>query len=1032
MSAADAWKPGDRPPLENLMDAMDRSIWGNRRNNSGGRRGINALLRPGYDPRMRQALLQLYKFFISIKKHGGFWDKMKEVAKQWWMAGHQTSKGDELARTVLDLGRLFMAVVDDYREDPEIDSVRRSMIDFLYGDNDATRAFFGLQRFADKVRLPQRDVMRVWITGGYRPQPPKGSPWGTWAELDLDIRNSLDASYKAEEEDRSKAIQVPRVDHPGPESGEQPQPAPEERPAESAEAVGPGSDGQSGRADTGAGREGDSPSTEVGGSDGPESDGKGGGLTLPGYRYVGPGNPLDAGEPRGPVDAIAKKHDERYDELIKHGHIPYIHGRGADTMMGKELADAEEAGKILDSYDQLVANAARGLWRAKDTLADLIGGELDKVLPPDPPVQSEGEESQKRPREEADPPESADSAPKAPPAQKPRLDVPEYFWTEEEEGAGDGSGDDEGGGIVRINIPIKMESADSTQHQPQGHGGGPRASGHWRAGTMFGTHGVTTTQTRMVILSPKTDYKPLFLDADTSKFDSEPGMGFLTPWQYFDFNCYMNHFTPSDWQELGRRYDSIRPKSLTIAVENVVIKDVHQTNNETNVHDSGTGGIMIFEDSDYTFPYVIGHAQEGNPGALSIQWYNPPQYAYFTGFNPIAWDHATGTTKYRVHPSADTEFFVLEEHAAQILRSGDATSFAYEFPSLEPKRLGTRMGTLNLRHNPVLPSRLAIYLGEDSSNGPTFYQPQGTDLDIFPQGFIPGPRPCLPVSTQLRASSDFDEMSAIAYGDPTSNNRHSLMPFTRQATTMSTQSYNRQGEVQRNVHFQLGDMAFARSSAEDSFYERFDEDKDYRNPGGYVKKPRPLVTAEREGLGERPGDALMVPTWGAHLPGSSTGPGITKTEKVSLPFIPPMPGACWDERPLCYEDDIWCKKPYTDCSFMSEKNNLGAWALVDPPPQVFFRMQPQVGPPPADLDQRTFLPPALNQYAMFTVSYTMEWVCEPRKHTRRHNLEPPAPMPYTESGDPPFLLTRSHATNDYPRYSLPVEAFRPEGRAHRV
>lgn len=58
--------------------------------------------------------------------------------------------------------------------------------------------------------------------------------------------------------------------------------------------------------------------------------------------------------------------------------------------MGKELADAEEAGEILDRYDQLVANAARGLWRAKDTLADLIGGELDKVLPPDPPVQSEG------------------------------------------------------------------------------------------------------------------------------------------------------------------------------------------------------------------------------------------------------------------------------------------------------------------------------------------------------------------------------------------------------------------------------------------------------------------------------------------------------------------------------------------------------------------------------------------------------------------------------------------------------------------
>lgn len=36
-------------------------------------------------------------------------------------------------------------------------------------------------------------------------------------------------------------------------------------------------------------------------------------LTLPGYRYLGPGNSLNEGDPVNDVDAIARDHDNEYD-----------------------------------------------------------------------------------------------------------------------------------------------------------------------------------------------------------------------------------------------------------------------------------------------------------------------------------------------------------------------------------------------------------------------------------------------------------------------------------------------------------------------------------------------------------------------------------------------------------------------------------------------------------------------------------------------------------------------------------------------
>ena len=46
---------------------------------------------------------------------------------------------------------------------------------------------------------------------------------------------------------------------------------------------------------------------------------RGKGLVLPGSRYIGPGNSLNAGTPRSSADRAARQHDRDYDNLLKKG-----------------------------------------------------------------------------------------------------------------------------------------------------------------------------------------------------------------------------------------------------------------------------------------------------------------------------------------------------------------------------------------------------------------------------------------------------------------------------------------------------------------------------------------------------------------------------------------------------------------------------------------------------------------------------------------------------------------------------------------
>lgn len=54
------------------------------------------------------------------------------------------------------------------------------------------------------------------------------------------------------------------------------------------------------------------------------------GFVPPGYKYLGPGNSLDLGEPTNANDAVARLHDLAYDAYLKTGKNPYVYFSNAD------------------------------------------------------------------------------------------------------------------------------------------------------------------------------------------------------------------------------------------------------------------------------------------------------------------------------------------------------------------------------------------------------------------------------------------------------------------------------------------------------------------------------------------------------------------------------------------------------------------------------------------------------------------------------------------------------------------------------
>lgn len=84
----------------------------------------------------------------------------------------------------------------------------------------------------------------------------------------------------------------------------------------------------------------------------------------PGYRYLGPGNSLDVGDPTNEADALAREHDIAYQAILEAGGRPYTQWSDADQEFFQNLR-----------VNDIPTAVAKGLFGLKKGLnrAGLIG-----------------------------------------------------------------------------------------------------------------------------------------------------------------------------------------------------------------------------------------------------------------------------------------------------------------------------------------------------------------------------------------------------------------------------------------------------------------------------------------------------------------------------------------------------------------------------------------------------------------------------------------------------------------------------------
>lgn len=84
-------------------------------------------------------------------------------------------------------------------------------------------------------------------------------------------------------------------------------------------------------------------------------------MTVPGYNFAGPGNPVDDYPPVNPTDAAAKQHDIEYGKLQEQGINPYTTYNDADEDFINKIS--KESG--------IVPNIASGVFKAKRKFSEL-------------------------------------------------------------------------------------------------------------------------------------------------------------------------------------------------------------------------------------------------------------------------------------------------------------------------------------------------------------------------------------------------------------------------------------------------------------------------------------------------------------------------------------------------------------------------------------------------------------------------------------------------------------------------------------
>lgn len=96
-------------------------------------------------------------------------------------------------------------------------------------------------------------------------------------------------------------------------------------------------------------------------------------LTLPGYKYLGPFNSINKGDPANNTDVAAYKHDLEYARLLDLGYNPYLYYNQADSDFLEAIENESDYGAIV----------AKIVFKTKKRIAPVLDM---RVGPEDQPV----------------------------------------------------------------------------------------------------------------------------------------------------------------------------------------------------------------------------------------------------------------------------------------------------------------------------------------------------------------------------------------------------------------------------------------------------------------------------------------------------------------------------------------------------------------------------------------------------------------------------------------------------------------------
>nr|ABZ10812.1 capsid protein [Adeno-associated virus 13] len=670
------------------------------------------------------------------------------------------------------------------------------------------------------------------------------------------------------------------------------------------------------------------------------------GLVLPGYKYLGPGNGLDKGEPVNAADAAALEHDKAYDQQLKAGDNPYLKYNHADAEFQERLQEDTSFG----------GNLGRAVFQAKKRILEPLGlvEEAAKTAP-----------GKKRPVEQspAEPDSSSGIGKSGQQPARKRLNFGQTGDTEsvpDPQPLGQPPAAPSGVGSTTMASGGGAPMADNNE----GADGVGNSSGNWHCDSQWLGDRVITTSTRTWALPTYNNHLYKQISSQSGATNDNHYFGYSTPWGYFDFNRFHCHFSPRDWQRLINNNWGFRPKRLNFKLFNIQVKEVTQNDGTTTIANNLTSTVQVFTDSEYQLPYVLGSAHQGCLPPFPADVFMVPQYGYLTLNNG---SQAVGRSS----------FYCLEYFPSQMLRTGNNFQFSYTFEDVPFHSSYAHSQSLDRLMNPLIDQYL-YYLNRTQTASGTqqsrllFSQAGPTSMSLQAKNWLPGP--CY---RQQRLSKQAND------------NNNSNFPWT------GATKYHLNG---RDSLVNPGPAMASHKDDKEKFFPMHGTlifGKEGTNANN-ADLENVMITDEEEIRTTNPVATEQYGTVSNNLQNSNAGPTTGTVNHQGA-----LPGMVWQDRDVYLQGPIWAKIPHTDGHFHPSPL-MGGFGLKHPPPQIMIKNTPVPANPPTNFSAAKFAS-FITQYSTGQVSVEIEWELQ-KENSKRWNPEIQYTSNYNKSVNVDFTV----------------------------